>query len=278
MELKDGQPCSHPGRLNHVTHPCEGCGRMAGRALKETAQDERRKRFEATHLGDNAQLARQNEYGDYAISSAQNAWEGWQAAWNRRESSNSEQASEPVAEVVGAASGGREVQTIAVTYPLQKGTELYTTPQPCPRCPKEFYWAKANAKLTDKLAALEAENARLVKHQCNDVCVFHRGVDIQELQTTITQQAGRITELESDLNYATQGQYTQAQIDSAKIVGENISLKLQLAAAEKAHHHLKTDMEIIAAGAFRIPVREFAMHSMAGLDAAIASHKAEGKF
>ena len=27
----DGVPCSHPGCLNHVTHPCEGCGRVAGR-------------------------------------------------------------------------------------------------------------------------------------------------------------------------------------------------------------------------------------------------------
>jgi hypothetical protein len=24
-------PCDHPGCLNHVTHPCEGCGRVAGR-------------------------------------------------------------------------------------------------------------------------------------------------------------------------------------------------------------------------------------------------------
>lgn len=29
--LKDGEPCDHPGCLNHVTHPCEGCGRTAGR-------------------------------------------------------------------------------------------------------------------------------------------------------------------------------------------------------------------------------------------------------
>lgn len=26
-----GVPCSHPGCLSHVTHPCEGCGRIAGR-------------------------------------------------------------------------------------------------------------------------------------------------------------------------------------------------------------------------------------------------------
>lgn len=29
-ELKDGEPCGHPGCLSHVTHPCEGCGRIAG--------------------------------------------------------------------------------------------------------------------------------------------------------------------------------------------------------------------------------------------------------
>lgn len=34
INLKDGEPCSHPGCLHHVTHPCEGCGRIAGRAIK----------------------------------------------------------------------------------------------------------------------------------------------------------------------------------------------------------------------------------------------------
>lgn len=28
--LKDGEPCSHPGCLSHVSHPCEGCGRIGG--------------------------------------------------------------------------------------------------------------------------------------------------------------------------------------------------------------------------------------------------------
>ena len=28
---KDGEPCKHPGCLQHVTHPCEGCGRIAGK-------------------------------------------------------------------------------------------------------------------------------------------------------------------------------------------------------------------------------------------------------
>jgi hypothetical protein len=28
---KEGEPCKHPGCLSHMTHPCEGCGRIGGR-------------------------------------------------------------------------------------------------------------------------------------------------------------------------------------------------------------------------------------------------------
>lgn len=28
--IKSGEPCSHPGCLSHVSHPCEGCLRIAG--------------------------------------------------------------------------------------------------------------------------------------------------------------------------------------------------------------------------------------------------------
>lgn len=28
--LRDGEPCSHPGCLSHISHPCEGCGRIGG--------------------------------------------------------------------------------------------------------------------------------------------------------------------------------------------------------------------------------------------------------
>jgi len=28
--LRDGEPCTHPGCLSHLTHPCEGCGRVGG--------------------------------------------------------------------------------------------------------------------------------------------------------------------------------------------------------------------------------------------------------
>ena len=29
--LKPGEPCKHVGCLKHILHPCEGCGRIAGR-------------------------------------------------------------------------------------------------------------------------------------------------------------------------------------------------------------------------------------------------------
>jgi hypothetical protein len=39
--LRDGEPCAHPGCLSHVTHPCEGCGRVGGRSVaKEMTVDE----------------------------------------------------------------------------------------------------------------------------------------------------------------------------------------------------------------------------------------------
>lgn len=30
QKLKDGEPCNHKGCINHITHPCEVCGRIAG--------------------------------------------------------------------------------------------------------------------------------------------------------------------------------------------------------------------------------------------------------
>lgn len=29
MIRQDGEPCSHPGCKSHISHPCEGCGRIA---------------------------------------------------------------------------------------------------------------------------------------------------------------------------------------------------------------------------------------------------------
>lgn len=31
IQWPDGQPCGHPGCLSHLSHPCEGCGRIGGR-------------------------------------------------------------------------------------------------------------------------------------------------------------------------------------------------------------------------------------------------------
>ena len=30
-QLRDGEPCGHPGCLAHTSHPCEVCGRIGGR-------------------------------------------------------------------------------------------------------------------------------------------------------------------------------------------------------------------------------------------------------
>ena len=32
-EHEDGEPCSHRGCLRHISHPCEGCGRIGGITL-----------------------------------------------------------------------------------------------------------------------------------------------------------------------------------------------------------------------------------------------------
>jgi len=35
MQIKynDGQPCNHKGCLSHISHPCEGCGRIGGKGI-----------------------------------------------------------------------------------------------------------------------------------------------------------------------------------------------------------------------------------------------------
>ncbi len=32
-KLKDGEPCSHKGCLNHIKTPCEKCGRIGGQRM-----------------------------------------------------------------------------------------------------------------------------------------------------------------------------------------------------------------------------------------------------
>ena len=33
VKYNEGQPCEHTGCLNHLTHPCEGCGRIGGKGI-----------------------------------------------------------------------------------------------------------------------------------------------------------------------------------------------------------------------------------------------------
>lgn len=40
--IEDNKPCSHPGCLHHITHPCEGCGRIGGIEMNAKAQLEER--------------------------------------------------------------------------------------------------------------------------------------------------------------------------------------------------------------------------------------------
>jgi len=35
--MRDGEPCSHIGYLHHISHPCEGCERVGGRYVLESA-------------------------------------------------------------------------------------------------------------------------------------------------------------------------------------------------------------------------------------------------
>ena len=37
--FKKGEPCTHPGCFNHVSHPCEGCGRIAGNYQAHLCQE-----------------------------------------------------------------------------------------------------------------------------------------------------------------------------------------------------------------------------------------------
>jgi hypothetical protein len=39
--FKNRQPCVHPGCLHHVTHPCEGCGRIQAKGIVILKGEER---------------------------------------------------------------------------------------------------------------------------------------------------------------------------------------------------------------------------------------------
>ena len=53
-KLKNGEPCEHRGCLDHVSHPCEGCGRIGGRsafAPSELEQARKLRAYIAAHPG-----------------------------------------------------------------------------------------------------------------------------------------------------------------------------------------------------------------------------------
>lgn len=59
--LREGEPCSHRGCLNHISHPCEGCGRVGGQRTLEFALETYRYGFDVTYDGDKNKIL----YGTY---------------------------------------------------------------------------------------------------------------------------------------------------------------------------------------------------------------------
>jgi hypothetical protein len=51
IPLRNGVPCPHPGCLRHATHPCEGCGRVGGRAWSVPAYCEEEVRRQGHDVG-----------------------------------------------------------------------------------------------------------------------------------------------------------------------------------------------------------------------------------
>ena len=50
--LREGEPCSHRGCLNHMSHPCENCFRVAGKYTLESAIEAYKFGFYITFNGD----------------------------------------------------------------------------------------------------------------------------------------------------------------------------------------------------------------------------------
>jgi hypothetical protein len=44
--IKESEPCDHAGCLSHLSHPCEGCGRISGKgtAVKHVKSNWKRQR------------------------------------------------------------------------------------------------------------------------------------------------------------------------------------------------------------------------------------------
>jgi len=50
--MREGEPCSHQGCLNHISHPCEGCGRIGGRYILYFAIESYKYGLSITYDGD----------------------------------------------------------------------------------------------------------------------------------------------------------------------------------------------------------------------------------
>ena len=50
--MRDGEPCSHRGCLNHISHPCEVCGRIGGQRTVEFAIESYKYGLYITYDGD----------------------------------------------------------------------------------------------------------------------------------------------------------------------------------------------------------------------------------
>lgn len=72
--LTDGKPCSHPGCLSHILHPCEGCGRIAGHTIKAEVLQESKAPTRDLTQQEKAVIAAPHP-GDFGIQK-----EHWEAA------------------------------------------------------------------------------------------------------------------------------------------------------------------------------------------------------
>lgn len=61
--LSKDEPCNHRGCLSHVTHPCEGCGRIAGMTELEIVR-------------------RYTGWNDETAEAAIRQWRGHNPEWN----------------------------------------------------------------------------------------------------------------------------------------------------------------------------------------------------
>lgn len=84
--LKSFEPCKHPGCLNHLSHPCEGCGRIGGRNVTEiiatvTAErDSQKAQKDAAYLERNKLVALLASLFPSGI--ARTVIEGWSEDWH----------------------------------------------------------------------------------------------------------------------------------------------------------------------------------------------------